>query len=254
RDGRTRLLRPMAMPDEVAANDRILDQIKAQKVTRWQLLSSRYSELTAKWKEHEPRYRSAAASLPRPFVRLWKAENFDGEHNLRIAQLSKEGHSVDVIETLMPGQQWVKYKFEVPDSGRYVLEALYSAGESAPLTVEVNGTAAASDAFSSPTGGWELQYQRWQTVATIDLNQGLNFLRMETKAGDFPRLDRFRLYKLDETRDRKLTAIAQSENLDPRILANFFHDPDQPWPEVGDMVGFLDATDRARVDQIDKAI
>ena len=59
-----------------------------------------------------------AAQLPHPFMKRFDAENFDGQHNLRIAQLALDGRSVDVIETLTPTDQWVKYIIEAPHAGR----------------------------------------------------------------------------------------------------------------------------------------
>ena len=98
------------------------------------------------------------------------------------------------IETLNPTMQWVRYKFEVPKSGRYRLEAFYSADEKSPLTVQVNGTNVTDEALNARTGGWGLQYRRWEPMATFDLRDGLNFLRITRKEGNFPRIDKFRLY------------------------------------------------------------
>ena len=49
RDGRQRMLRPLAMPDEVAANDAILRQIATLQAERWKLLSDRHAALLAQW-------------------------------------------------------------------------------------------------------------------------------------------------------------------------------------------------------------
>jgi len=135
RDGRTRLLRPLAMPEEVAANDKVEQQIAAEKAARWKYLQQRHAELTARWKREEDKYRAAAGSVAKPFVQLVEAENFDGQDNLRIAQLMRDGTSVDVIETQTPTAQWVKYKFEVPETAKYRLDAFYCTDESNPIAV-----------------------------------------------------------------------------------------------------------------------
>ena len=57
RDGRVRLLRPLAMPDEVAANDRVCAKIDEKKAAEWKFLTDRHAELLAEWQEDEPRYR-----------------------------------------------------------------------------------------------------------------------------------------------------------------------------------------------------
>ena len=74
-----------------------------------------------------------------PFTLVWEAENFDGQQNLRIAQLRRGDIATDVIETLNPVTQWVLYRPQVPDTGKYRLEALYSTDEANPVTVTVNG-------------------------------------------------------------------------------------------------------------------
>jgi hypothetical protein len=118
RDGRTRLLRPLAMPDEVAANQKVEQAIAEKKAQRWSELRQRHTELTAQWKRDESKYRAAAAGISKPFVKQLEAENFDGQDNLRIAQLMRDGTSVDVIETQTPTAQWVKAGVRRPDDRR----------------------------------------------------------------------------------------------------------------------------------------
>ncbi|HSU69246.1 MAG TPA: DUF1549 domain-containing protein [Tepidisphaeraceae bacterium] len=254
RDGRQRLLRPLAMPDEVRANETVLREISDAKSKRWNLLSAEYKNLMSRWQAEEPRYRAAADELGHPFIKRFAAENFDGEHNLRIAQLALNGRSVDVIETLSPTFQWVKYMVEVPTEGRYRLEALYSSNEPTPLDATVNGTVVSHDAFKDPSGGWELNYQNWATVCTCDLRAGLNFIRLETKQGSFPRLDRFRLVKVDEALDAKVQPLAASRTLNPTLLENFVKDPQQPWPTISGIVPFLPHATRTQITQLESKI
>jgi hypothetical protein len=262
RDGRQRMLRPLAMPDQVAANDALLHQVDAKKADRWKLLSDGFAKRMHEWQAREADYRAAAAALPHPFIKRFAAENFDGEHNLRIAQLALDGRSVDVIETMTPTDQWVKYVVEVPQEGKYRLEALYSSNEPTPVDVTVNGTVVAQAALNAPTGGWELIYQRWADVCTCDLRQGLNFIRLETKQGSFPRLDRFRLCKVDESLSARITRldfgelsrVAASRTLDPAVLNNFVKDPEQPWPTVADIVPYLAPAQQDRIAALDSEI
>ena len=249
RDGRQRLLRPLAMPDEVAANDALLAQVSQQKAARWKLISDKYASRMAQWHSQEAEYRAAADRAGHPFIKRFAAENFDGEHNLRIAQLALDGHSVDVIETLSPTDQWVKYIVEAPKDGKYRLEALYSSNEPTPVSVTVNGDVVARDALNVPTGGWDLIYQTWAQVCTCDLRAGFNFIRLETKQGSFPRLDRFRLNQIDDT-----PTLANSQTLHPRLLANFIKDPEQPWPTISGIIPFLDPASQNRVASLDSKI
>jgi len=192
--------------------------------------------------------------LPKRFIHRWAAENFDGEHNLRIAQLSLDGRSVDVIESLMLGQQYVVYKIQVPEEGKYRLEALYCTDEGTPVNVIVNGNNVRADAFSATTGGWDLIYQQWTNVCTVDLRKGLNFFRLETKAGSFPRLDRFRLLQVDEAGEQRAREVAAKEGLDPIVVRAFVNDPQQPWPTTGGIVPYLSPAEQARVGEMDQGI
>jgi len=254
RDGRQRLLRPLAMPDAVAANDAIWGQIAALKARRWRMLSDAHAALRSRWQSQEARYQAAAAQLPHPYMRRWAAENYSGEHNLRISQLSLDGQTVDVIETLVPTYQWVTYRFEVPLEGRYRLEALYGANEPTPVKVTVNADVANPAALSHPTGGWELIYQQWQTVCDCDLREGLNFFRVETTQGSFPRLDRLRLYRLDDALDQRVKEVAAAQGLDALALADYVKDPQQPWPTIAGVVPYLDSTQHAAVTELDQRI
>ena len=245
RDGRVRQLRPLSMPDEVTANDVIHQQIAAQQKEWWQLLGAQHAKLMETWKADEPRYRNAASKIPRPFVKLFEAEDFSGQSGLRIAQLMRDGKGVEVIETLLPKAQWVKYVHEVPETAQYRLDALYSTEDRTPLAVTVNGAIITKDALSTPTGGADLKFQRWQTVGTFELREGTNFIRLDAKEGNFPRLDRFRLYKWDRSVEAQIQSIAAAENLHPMLLANFVYDPQDPWPRIGGIEPYLDEMNRA---------
>ena len=251
RDGRTRQLRPLAMPDEVAANDAVEKQIAARKAERWQHLTKLHSELTTAWKSDEARYRAAAEKVKPPFVKVVEAENFDGQDNLRIAELMRDGRAIQVLETQTPTAQWAKYVFEVPADGAYRLEAFYSTDDSNPLSVTVNGTTVATDALASPTGGWDLAYQRWQTVAVADFRAGPNYVRINAKEGNFPRLDRLRLSAASPKTQEEVAQLAAEEKLHPLVLSSFLLDAANPWPTVSGIETFLDEPQRAALKDID---
>jgi hypothetical protein len=181
-------------------------------------------------------------------VQTIEAENFNGQDNLRITQLMKDGRSVEVLETQTATAQWVKYTLDAPATAQYRLEALYSSDDDTPVAVQVNGTTVAENALTAPTGGWDLDHQRWQTLADFELRQGLNFVRLNVKEGNFPRLDRLRFSVLDSRADEETKRIAASENLHPELLASFVKDPAQPFPTVAGVVPFLDPAQRKVVD------
>jgi hypothetical protein len=254
RDGRQRLLRPLAMPEEVAANDTILKHIGQLKGRRWKLLSDDFAARSTQWHADETMYRAAADKLPKPWIKRFPADDFNGQHNLRIAQLALEGQSVDILETLAPTDQWVKYIVEAPADGTYRLEALHGEDEPTPVEVTINGTVVAPSALNFATGGWDLTYQKWSEVCTCDLREGYNFIRLETKQGYFPRLDRFRLYKVDPTLEPRIKALAAEKGLDAQVLGDFIKDPEQPWQRVSGAVDYLGTAAQEQIASIDSQI
>jgi hypothetical protein len=245
RDGRVRQLRPLALPDEVAANDRVRQQIAAREAQWWQYLTQQHAQRITAWQADEPNYRAASAKItPRPFVKLFEAEDFTGQTGLRIAQLMRNGKAVEVIETLLPKAQWVKYAPEVPITAQYRLDALYSTEDRVPLTLTVNGNVITKHALATPTGGADLKFQRWQTVGTFELREGMNFIRLDAREGNFPRIDRFRLYQIDSAVEQQIAALADAQKLNPKVLANFVIDPDDPWPQVAGIEAYLDEAQR----------
>jgi hypothetical protein len=254
RDGRTRLLRPLAMPEEVAENDRISGEIDRMKDQRWKFLGDARAQFLSSWESREADYRAAADQIPHAFVTTFKAENFDGEHNLRIAQLSRDGIAVNVLETMTPLDQWAKYKIDVPEDGQYVIDAFYSTGEKTPLLVEVNGATVATDALGQTTGGWDLKFERWEQVASCDFRSGLNFLRITAKQGSFPHLDRLRVRRVRAEDDQELKTSASARGLDPLLLQQFMLDPEEPWPTTSGMVQYLDAKQKQTLAELDSNI
>ena len=141
----------------------------------------------------------------------------------------------------------MKYTFEVEQTGRYHLDALYSTDDDTPVQVQVNGTTVADKALGESTGGWDLDHQRWQTLAAFDMREGLNFVRLNVKEGDFPRLDRLRLRTLDPRFDETVKQVASAQNLDALLLSNYVIDPAQPLPTVAGIISFLDSSQQKTV-------
>ncbi len=239
------------MPDEVAAAAKIEAAIAAQKAARWKYLTDRHADLLAAWKLDETKYRSAAGKIAATYLNHFEAENFDGVHNLRIAQLVKDGSGSDVIESMVSNDEWVKYRITVPDDGTYRLDAFYNTDEKTPLLVQVNGASVSIDALSQPTGGWDLAYQRWQNVATFDLRSGLNFLRLYAKVGTFPRIGRFRLRKIDVKIETTIDETARAQQLNAQLLAEFAMEPDHPWPTIAGIEPYLNAEQRNAIASMD---
>jgi hypothetical protein len=203
------------------------------------------------WEADEQKYRAARAQLAKPLVKHFEAEDFDGVHNLRIAQLQKDGSGSDVIESMLPTDQWVKYRLQVPEDGKYRLDAFYNTDEKTPLLVQVNGEAVATSALAMSTGGWDLAYQRWQEAASFQLRAGLNFFRLFAKEGTFPRIDRFRLCKIDDAANSRLGQLAGDRHLNPMLLAEFQMEPEHPWPTIAGIEPYCSEDQRRQLMTLD---
>jgi hypothetical protein len=259
RDGRVRQLRPLAMPAEVAANYATRKRAADVKQQRWDALVAKHAERTAAWGRDEASYRAAAdrvragapagasAGAAVPVVLAFEAEDFDGQNNLRIAQLRKGDKATDVLETLNPTAQFVVYRVVVSDTGTYRLTALHSTDDRTPITVTFNGDTVATAALAEPTGGFDPLYQRWDVAGTGTLRSGVNFVRLSAKGGMFPRLDRFRVAKADAALDARVTSVAAERGLDARLLARFVESPSEPWPTVADVEALLPDAERAEL-------
>jgi mono/diheme cytochrome c family protein len=246
RDGRERQKRPLAMPDQVAANDRIRARIDARAAELWQFRQARHAELMAQWKKNEPAYRKAAAAIDRPNVISIEAEDFDGFSNLRVAEVPRDGRpNNEVVETRYRLDQWVKYKVSVPKTSDYAFEAFYASPKKTPLRMTVNGEPVATDALAEPTGAWSLDRGRWQRIGVGQLREGLNFIRFEQDQGeDFPRLDRLRFVQLDPKRAERIKQLAAERGLHPLVLEGFVNDPDDAYPTPAGIEPYLSEGDR----------
>ena len=250
RDGRVRQLRPLAIPSEVAANQLILDQITNKQNERWNLLSTHHTRLSVDWKAQENQYRTAIEIIPKPWVKSIEAENFSGQSGLRIAQLMRNGKAVEVIESLLPKTQMLKYTVEVPQTGDYQLDALLSTGDRTALMLTVNGKVISKATLDQPTGGADLKYQRWTSAGKFELREGLNFIRFDAKEGNFPRLDRFLLYRLDDAIEQAIAAVATADKLNPLLLANYVYNSEDPLPEIAGTEPYLSRMDQQKLQAI----
>jgi hypothetical protein len=84
------------------------------------------------------------------------------------------------------------------------------------------------------------------------MSEGTNFIRLDAKEGDFPRVDRFRLYKLDA--EPAIQKLAVADHLDAKLLANFVYDPADPYPQVAGVESYLDESQRKPIDALTAAM
>ena len=84
---------------------------------------------------------------------------------------------------------YVYYNIQVPTAGRRTVVIRYASAVARALTVRVTGNEVTTQACSEATGGDFPEHQRWQEVGTVDLQAGVNVLRLE-REGAFPHVDK----------------------------------------------------------------
>ncbi|MER8492526.1 DUF4157 domain-containing protein [Mesorhizobium australicum] len=73
----------------------------------------------------------------------------------------------------------VSFNFNAPASGKYELNIEYAAAQSRPVSIILNGKTVAGIALSEPTGGWAFDFQVWHDLFAVNLDEGLNTIRLE---------------------------------------------------------------------------
>jgi len=78
----------------------------------------------------------------------------------------------------------------VPAGGTYRIKVRYAAEESRPASLSVNGKLLTDRAGAEPTGGWQLEHQRWSDAGSVELPAGK--IRIELhRDGAIPHFSRF---------------------------------------------------------------
>lgn len=240
RDGRTRLLRPLAMPAQLQERDAILQQMRSTRAELDALLLREHTAKLTAWKSQEAAYRAAAQALPAIEAVHIPAASFHGLSNLKLAESQGEQGTREILESRIAEKQWVRYRFEVAREGEYAVEVCYSSNEPMSLPVRINSKLSQQQANFEDTGGWGLERQRIRTVGTWTLQAGSNSIQLEREQGSFPRLQWLRVVARDPQQIAAVKQTAEAQSLDPRVLQRFAERAPEPWPQAGDVQPYLD--------------
>ena len=201
RDGRVRQLRPLAMPDEVAANDavRAADRREEGRAVAVPDRAARAADgevARATRRSTARRPRRSRAGVREAY--RGRAVRRAGQPPHRAAHARRQGRrgAGDADAGRAVGEVQDRGAGDRPRTG---WTRCTRTDEGAPLYLQANGTTVTENALNEPTGGWDLKYQRWDTLGTFELRKGLNFLRLGLKSGNFPRLDRLRLIRAERS-------------------------------------------------------
>ncbi|MDX2037635.1 MAG: DUF1553 domain-containing protein [Isosphaeraceae bacterium] len=165
------------------------------------------------WKPSKPPA-ERDAGLEGAIVR--EAESFDSGNVL--VDTSHYGPGIGVILNKGELPNRAEYRIDVPGGGRRRLEIRYAAAEPRPVRLYINGRLHPEPIAATVTGGWEASAQKRVIAAELDLDAGINTLRLECD-GPFPHFDRLALLPPTSAEVLSPAAIAARDGLNERLVA-----------------------------------
>lgn len=117
-----------------------------------------------------------------------EAEDFS-RGNLSVDDSVWGSRDVKIVHTGSNGDQFAEYDLTFERAGRYQVEVRYTALESRPVKVLLNGEVALEKALGTVTGSWFPDTQEWFRIGVFDFKPGRNVLRIERKEA-VPHLDK----------------------------------------------------------------
>ncbi len=243
KDGRLRLTREAASPENVIANEALKRQFADARNDHWKTLEEEHAKLAAAWKKDDAIYRAALAKVKRPWTHTFEAENFAGMDNLRVITIRQGEKVIEAIEGQKLDEQWVKYEVEVPVDGNYGLTALASFDDGAIMRITAGGVTFEDGAWRKRRHGWDWKHREWVGGHPFVLKKGTNTIRLEwtSRTTRFPRIDKLMLLAVDRSLV-DVFEVGKQEKLDVVRLTHMMLWPDQT-PLVAEVRDF-DAPER----------
>ncbi|GAB4456837.1 MAG: hypothetical protein OHK0029_15430 [Armatimonadaceae bacterium] len=153
-----------------------------------------------------------------PGKQVIEAESFARGNALK--NFDQYGKDIGVIHT-GASPTHAEWDVTVPAAQTYQLDIRYSAQESRPFKLLVNGKEAVQEAAKEVTGSWTPETQQWETVGTFPLQAGKNVLRLE-RGGAIPHVDKLALAPVPApapgSKVKSLTEFATEGSLNPGVL------------------------------------
>jgi hypothetical protein len=130
------------------------------------------------------------------------------------------GKEIGVIHT-GEAPTHAEWDITVPTGGTYQLDIRYSAQESRPMNLLLNGKEIFKNVVKEITGSWTPETQQWETTGVLTLQSGKNILRLE-RSGAIPHIDKFALAPIatpaDGSKVKSLNDMAKEHNLNLSVL------------------------------------
>jgi hypothetical protein len=236
RDGRYRLTRPQATPEEITAARQVADRITNLREARWFALKNARKELLAKVQPRLADYDRALAALPdMPIVEL-EAEDYHGQNNVRRVELDGEM----LVETQRARLQWVQYRPTLPVAGTYTVYLRCAAPEAFPVELKLDGKSVLKDQLIPATGGWEMEHFRWVSLGSFQFRKGTTDVRLWAQEhSSLPRLDKIRFVRTPPNRWHLIDGPAKEHRVERQILSELQIDRSAWPPNIADTERFV---------------
>ena len=246
RDGRFRLTRPEATPEELTSAERIRKVIANLREDRWAVLENLRESLLSDVQPLLPKYDQAIASLPKmPAVQL-EAEDYNGQNNVRRVEFD-DGM---VVETQRERLQWVGWRPNLPEAGTYTVFLRCAAPESYLVELKLDGKSVTKDHAIPATGGWKAEHFRWHRLGHFLFRKGTNDVRLWAQDHSYlPRLDKLRFVRTPPDRGKWLNQAAREHGVAKPVLDQLQFVRDAWPPNVSDTERFIESPTLAEFDQ-----
>jgi len=246
RDGRFRLTRPQATPEEIAAAQKISARIAKLRETRWSTLKEARDELINNVEPRIADYDRALADLPEmPIVEI-EAEDYHGQNNVRRVELDGEM----LVETQRARLQWVQYRPELPVAGTFTVYVRMAAPEAFPIELRLDGKSVFKDKLVPATGGWEIKHFRWVSLGSFQFRKGATDVRLWAQEhSKLPRLDKLRFVRTPPNRWHLINEPANKHRVEHPILSELQIDRSAWPPNIADTERFVAVPALKELDQ-----
>ncbi len=210
--------RPLALPEQVAAQKALQEEIASrqtaiQDTTRRE--AARILDAAQRqWGEYllaaanrqqrhdrlaslRPRLQGDAATPDIAGAFFTEAEQYLRGNVLR--DTTNYGAGIGVLVNRGETPNFVEYEYDLPAAGLFQLDVRYAAAAARPCTLTINGQLVKSDLAGGVTGGWNPEHQTWRSEGLYSLQAGKNVVRLE-HAQYFPHIDKL-LWTPADSRD-----------------------------------------------------
>ena len=118
--------------------------------------------------------------------------DFDSGNLKTHKQSGTKPSEVPYVENGGESPNEAEYLIEVPEKAEYKISAFYTAQESRPVDILVNGKKV-STGFKATTGSWGIQNAKWEDQCTFTAEKGIVSIGLERQGGPIPHISQIKI-------------------------------------------------------------